>query len=92
MREQEQKYNKHNDACWCGRFVWAVLGLTVLLMDPSAVKDLVAQNNKALIGIMFLMVALMHHVLYLERRRTREMLKAITETKAQESDSTQQAN
>ena len=86
--KKRKEYDKRNDACWCGRYIWAALGVIFIAMHPSGLKAIVENDNKAVIGIMFLMVALMHHLLYSERKRTQNMLNALSEA-AKQQEATQ---
>ena len=88
--KKPKEYDKRNDAAWCGRYVWAALGILFIAMYPSGLKEIVESDNRAVVGIMFLMVALMNHLLYSERKRNREMWTTFAEAAKQHEDTQQE--
>lgn len=86
MTSKQTGYDKRNDLMWCGRYVYGIIGLLFILMDPSGLKEIFTSGNKAVPGLLFLLLALTHHLLYVERQRTREALKAAAEASQKAED------
>ncbi len=81
-----KKYDKRNDAHWCGQFVYPILGILFILMNLDDVKKMIEDKNMVMFGIIFIVVGFMHHLLWKQGDTFRKALDTLVQASINETE------